>query len=70
MPEPAAMKSVNLGLVLAPQGIELDAAGRIRFVNPEILQAVLMARPADEQGDGGTPTNVHQCSCNPYQCGK
>lgn len=70
MTVPEMMRVANLHLTLDPRGIEIDKAGRIRFVNPEILQALMTTRPASvlEEADGGT--NNSQCSCNISQCGK
>jgi len=61
------MQATNVSLILGPRGIKLDERGRIRFVDPEILQALVSGiSPEASAADG----NYVQCSCNNYQCGK
>jgi hypothetical protein len=58
----------TVNVLLGPKGIEVDAAGRIRFVNPEILQAIIAARPTDLSQ--ANDNNTYACGANVFQCGK
>ncbi len=69
MPEFGEIQTTSVNLVLGPRGIQIDEKGMIRFVDPEILQALVSAMPPEvlqEAGEG----NASQCQCNLSQCGK
>lgn len=68
MAEVPETKATNVSLVLGPAGIKLDQRGRIRFIKPEILQALLTS--FDPEVRAAAEDNYVQCSCNNVQCGK
>lgn len=60
------LMTTNVNLVLEGKGITLDESGRISFVDPKIVQALVTARP-DDLGET-LAGNTVQCGCNNYQC--
>jgi hypothetical protein len=63
------LHTTNLALVLKPEGITLDASGRVVLKDPQILQAILSA--ATESAMQAAPaSNWVGCGGNAYQCGK
>jgi hypothetical protein len=67
--DPSEIKTTSVNLVLGPKGVSLDASGRISFLDPEILQALVSAAPTDRVV-AASEGNTVQCVCNNYQCGK
>jgi hypothetical protein len=65
----ADIKTTSVNLVLGSRGITLDEQGRIRFVDPEILQALVSAAPFDSAAEK-MRLNVQCGTANNYQCGK
>lgn len=63
------LRAEFVSLTLGPKGVEIDAAGRIRFVNPEILQAIIAARATDLVA-AEPVNNYFNCGSNNYQCGR
>lgn len=61
------LTTTGVHLVLGSKGVSLDKAGRISFANPEVLQALVSARPAGSRALDDT--NVAQCGCNTSSCG-
>jgi len=68
MADASEVKITNVSLILGPGGIKLDQRGRILFVDPEILQALVTGSGPDKRV--AAADNYLQCSCNNYQCGK
>ncbi len=68
MPE-FGIQTTSVSLVLGSRGIEIDEAGRIRFVDPEILQALVSGVRPDVRPEAAEGNTI-QCGCNNYQCGK
>lgn len=58
----------SVNLILGPKGISVDKSGRIVFSQPEILQALVAARPVGAVANDNT--NYANCNANNYQCGK
>lgn len=68
MADAKEMHATSVSLILGSKGIKLDERGRIQFVNPEILQALVTGLSPEAVAAEGS--NYVQCSCNNYQCGK
>jgi len=64
------LRTEVVSVTLGPKGIAIDESGRLRFVNPEILLAIIAARPADLAAAAPEGTNYVACGANMYQCGK
>jgi len=67
MADSEEIRTTSVSLILSPKGIKLDEQGRIQFVNPEILQALVSGLSTEA---AAADANYVQCVCNNYQCGK
>lgn len=61
------LQIASLGLIIDPDSITLDRAGRVAIRDPKILQAILAAVPQSLDLEA-TATNYVACGNN-YQCG-
>jgi hypothetical protein len=69
MAEAGDIQTTSVSLMLGPRGIQVDERGRIRFVDPEILQGIIAGRPEGIRPELAGAGNTIQCACNNYQCG-
>ena len=67
--ESEGLRATNLAVILEPEGITLDASGRVTLKDPKVLQAILSAT-TELGAESANDTNYVLCGGNAYQCGK
>lgn len=63
------LRAAGVNLVLGSKGIKIDERGRIRFDEPEILQALVQGLP-EEQMLAADENNGFNCHCQNPNCNK
>lgn len=63
------MRAAGVNLVLGSKGIKIDERGRIRFDEPEILQALVQGLP-EGQMRMADDNNGFNCNCQNPGCTK